>query len=194
MTIQKLDFTHKISQINDNTTHKLNPSDKAETSSYKPNKSEDSEQMLVASNLDYTVEEFDKNKYTEEEYDAFAQQLKDAMAGFGADKNAMLDVLQNEDLNSYDILMIAKSYRENNRTYLTNDIKKEFFKKSENELLEIFKRATIECLQSDDPMAKHQAEYVLRIEQGLIDYMSIDQKDDDSLNIRTSTMMVGIRG
>lgn len=194
MTIEKLNITHKISQINDNTANKLNQSDKAETSSYKPNKSEDSEQMLVASNLDYTVEEFDKKKYTEEEYDAFAQQLSDAMAGFGADKKAMLDVLQNEDLNSYDILMIAKSYRENNRTYLTNDIKKEFFKKSEDELLEIFKQATIECLQSDDPMARHQAEYVLRIEQGLIDYMSAGQKDDDSLNIRTSTMIMGIRG
>ncbi|MCX4274912.1 MAG: hypothetical protein OSJ27_03910 [Candidatus Gastranaerophilales bacterium] len=130
----------------------------------------------------------------------YAQSLCDAMKGFGADGKAVDAIILDESLNSYDIVSIMSKYGSVNRRHtLEKDLAREFMGKHEDKLLQ---RITDACFEvyADDNMANCGLHRIARLaleNKTLQDFMlekGMIKKDDESDNIRTSTMILGIRG
>ena len=142
-----------------------------------------------------TAPSIDKDKAQE-----YANSLYEAMKGLGADKDAVEEIILNENLNSYDIVSIMDRYGCTNRGhFLEKDFAANFMGKSEDKLLQRILDASFEVMADDAKTNCHLnkvADLALArktlenfmIEKGMI------EKDTESANISVSTMVTGVRG
>ncbi len=79
------------------------------------------------------------------------------------------------------------------KDWLIKGIKKEFSGKEEDKLLKLISDACVEILTGNDTLAKEIADNYIKTMDDISKFISTVDNDFDS-NIKTSTLIVGIRG
>lgn len=138
---------------------------------------------------------FESASLSKEEIADYTEQIHNALKGSKNDKEEIKELLTNGNLNSFDILSIMQTYRDNYSPSLAEDILDNFPRKYKKDLVKILGNACADAAINGKDFESDIAYHFLKIDEKLIKYSDIKIKEapEDS-NIRVSTMMVGIRG
>lgn len=138
---------------------------------------------------------FESANLSKEDIADYTEQIHKAIKGSKSDKKEIKELLENGNLSSFDILSIMQTYRDNYSPSLANDILDNFPFTYKKDLVKILGNACADAAINGKEFESNIAYHFLNIDEDLIKYSDIKIEDpQDNSNIRTSTMMIGIRG
>ncbi len=183
-----------LTKITQNVVQKITPNKAGENNQnlFSETSKESSENELQDI-VTFNAVAFKNNSISEDEIIDLTAQLDEAVENSNKQsKETIKNILLDSGLNSYDILSIMKT-NPGKKDWLIKGIKKEFSGKEEDKLLKLISDACVEILTGNDTLAKEIADNYIKTMDDISKFISTVDNDFDS-NIKTSTLIVGIRG
>ncbi len=183
-----------LAKITQNVVQKITPNKAGENNqNLFAETSKESSENELQDIVTFNAVAFKNNSISEEEIIDLTAQLDEAVENSNKQsKETIKNILLDSGLNSYDILSIMKT-NPGKKDWLIKGIKKEFSGKEEDKLLKLISDACVEILTGNDTLAKEIADNYIKTMDDISKFISTVDNDFDS-NIKTSTLIVGIRG